>query len=235
MIDIHAHILPGIDDGARTLTDSADLVRELVASGVTAIVATPHFVPETNYVSPKKENTKLLKELKRAISNEGLDVELYLGNEIYIDRNIEGLMKHGKISMMAGSDYLLVELPLSGEFPNYRDIMLDLMEAGRRVILAHPERYEIAQKDFGVLEELHKMGVLFQCNLCSVTGKYGRGAKKVLKKLLEQKMVFGFGSDIHHCHGADYWLAAQKKMTKYCDEKELNRLLVANPRKIIGK
>ena len=235
MIDIHAHVLPGIDDGARTLTDSADLVRELAKSGVTDIFVTPHYVSETNYVSSKEKNLELLEELKRVIRDEDLGVEVFLGNEIYIDRGIEELIELGVISTMANSKYVLVELPLSGEYPNYQDIMSDLIASGYRVILAHPERYEIAQKDFGVLEELHKMGVLFQCNLCSIVGKYGRSAKKVLKKLLEKKMVFAFGSDIHHCHGEDYWLSAQKKMTKYCDEKELNRLLVVNPRKIIGK
>ena len=123
MIDIHAHVLPGIDDGARTLTDSADLVRELAKSGVTDIIVTPHYVSETNYVSSKEKNLELLEELKRVIRDEDLGVEVFLGNEIYIDRGIEELIELGVISTMANSKYVLVELPLSGEYPNYQDIM----------------------------------------------------------------------------------------------------------------
>ena len=233
MIDIHSHILPGVDDGARTLTDSVDLVRELIESGVTTIVATPHYVAETNFVSPWKENLKKLEELKRVLNDEKLEVEIYLGNEIYIDRNIERLIRTRKITTIAESKYLLVEFPLNEEFPNYRDILMELMNNGYKVILAHPERYGITQKDFGLLEDLFKMGVLMQCNLGSIVGKYGREAKKVLKKLAKNKMIFAFGSDIHHCYGADYWILAQRKLAKYYDENELKKVLVVNPKKMI--
>ena len=235
MIDIHSHILPGVDDGARTLTDSVDLVKELVESGATAIVATPHYVSETRYVSPKRENLKLFEELKRVISDEGINVDLFLGNEIYIDRSIEQLIKTGKIVPMANSDYLLVEFPLNESFPNYRDILMDLVKNGYKVILAHPERYAIVQKDFSLLQDLSDIGVLFQCNLGSIIGKYGREAKKILKKMANNRMIFAFGSDIHHCRGAEYWISAQKKLSKYYSEEDLKRVLITNPKKMINR
>ena len=235
MIDIHSHILPGVDDGARTLTDSVDLVKELVESGATAIVATPHYVSETRYVSPKRENLKLFEELKRVISDEGINVDLFLGNEIYIDRSIEQLIKTGKIVPMANSDYLLVEFPLNESFPNYRDILMDLVKNGYKVILAHPERYAIVQKDFSLLQDLSDIGVLFQCNLGSIIGKYGREAKKILKKMAKNRMIFAFGSDIHHCRGAEYWISAQKKLSKYYSEEDLKRVLITNPKKMINR
>ncbi|MBR2753672.1 exopolysaccharide biosynthesis protein [Candidatus Saccharibacteria bacterium] len=235
MIDIHSHILPGVDDGARTLTDSVDLVKELVESGATAIVATPHYVSETRYVSPKRENLKLFEELKRVISDEGINVDLFLGNEIYIDRSIEQLIKIGKIVPMASSDYLLVEFPLNESFPNYRDILMDLVKNGYKVILAHPERYAIVQKDFSLLQDLSDIGVLFQCNLGSIIGKYGREAKKILKKMAKNRMIFAFGSDIHHCRGAEYWISAQKKLSKYYSEEDLKRVLITNPKKMINR
>ena len=219
MIDIHSHILPGVDDGARTLTDSVEIIRELAASGVTDIVATPHFVVETNYTSPKKTNT--------AIFN-------FLGNEIYIDPSIENLIREGALSTMAGGKYILVELPIDIEYSNYYDILFGLIEAGYKVILAHPERYAIMQKDYDLLVELHDVGVRFQCNLGSVIGQYGKEPKNLVKRLIKERLVFAFGSDIHYCHGADYWLKAQKKLAKYYSKNELKDVLISNSYRILS-
>ena len=128
MIDIHSHILPGVDDGARTLTDSVEIIRELAASGVTDIVATPHFVVETNYTAPKKTNTAILKKLREVLVDEGVDVRIFLGNEIYIDPSIENLIREGALSTMAGGKYILVELPIDIEYSNYYDILFGLIE-----------------------------------------------------------------------------------------------------------
>ena len=103
MIDIHSHILPGIDDGAKTLSHSLDVIKEAVNNGVTDIIATPHYVNETIYVSPRVENVKLLAKLRAAAKAEGIPVNLYLGNEIYIDNNIPELLKTKKVSTLYDS------------------------------------------------------------------------------------------------------------------------------------
>ena len=234
MIDIHAHILPGIDDGAETLGDSIKVIDEMVRNGVTDIIATPHFVDETAYVSPRSENLKLLKEVENALEEENIKVNLYLGNEIYINDKIIQLIKEKKISSLAGSKYLLVELPLDGEFPNYEEYFQDLINHGVKVILAHPERYAIIQKDYEIAMRLHKMGLIFQCNLGSITGKYGNGAKKLVKKLAKDKMIYTFSSDIHHCRGDKYWQKSFQKLKKYYSKNELASLLVTNPGRIIS-
>ena len=234
MIDIHSHILPGIDDGARTLDESVLLVRELMRYGVTDVVATPHFVNESIYTSPRKENTKLLTKLRKRLKNEGLDVKIHLGNEIYIDPEIDSLIADGLVSKMAGSKYILVELPMSGEFPNYEDIFLDLMQNGYKVILAHPERYDTFRKDFSLIEDMHRMGVLLQCNLFSLAGKYGKGSKKTMTRMAKEKMIFALGTDIHHLSHTDYYSEAMKKLRKLCTEAEIETMMVENPRLIVG-
>jgi len=234
MIDIHSHILPLVDDGPKKLASSVAIVRKLVEQGVTDIIATPHYVAETNFVSPKAQNQRVLAVVKKAVAVEGLKVNIYLGNEIYIDDKITALLETGKLSTLADSEYLLVELPLDEEFPNYKDILRDLLESGYRVILAHPERYTLVQKDFSILDELHELGILFQCNIASILGKYGKGAKKTVKKIIKKNLVFTFGSDIHHASKTDYITLSQKKLGKYYNESELKRLLVTNPGKIIG-
>ena len=235
MIDIHSHILPGVDDGVKTLASSIELIRELSRSGATDIIATPHYVSETRYVSRKDNNLRLLEEVKSALLAEQINVEIYLGNEIYIDPKIAKMVSEGTISSMAGSKYVLVELPLNKSYPSYRDILVDLLDMGYRVILAHPERYEIIQTNYNVLLELHSLGVLFQCNLGSVMGKYGIEAKTVVKRIMKDSLVFAFGSDAHHCHGVDYWVKAQKKVSRYCSERQFNQAMTLNPRKMLLK
>ncbi|MBR3132326.1 hypothetical protein IKG33_02880 [Candidatus Saccharibacteria bacterium] len=235
MIDIHAHILPGIDDGAVNLTESLEILRWLGEQGVTDVIMTPHYVHETNFVSTRKENLELMEELKRWMETEGIKTRVYLGNEIYIDNSIIKLIDNGKISTLADSNYLLVELPLDDELPNYDDILVDLMDKGYKVILAHPERYMIVHENYEILKSLHEMGVLFQCNLGSIIGKYGKKAQKTMKKMAKDKLVFAFGSDTHHLRMEKYFALAQKKLVKYYNEREMNQLFVMNPKKILAK
>ncbi len=233
MIDLHSHILPGIDDGAAAIENSLDLVRELYSGGVTEIFATPHYVDETIYTSSRDANLKLVSDLQKRLDAEGIPVKIYLGNEIYINREILSLLNAGEISSMGGSKYLLVELPMSGDFPGYSDIFLELIRAGYKVILAHPERYVTFQKDFDLIIELFDMGVLLQCNIGSFVDQYGKAARKVAVKLAKEKMIFGVGTDIHHLRGEDFLPGAMKKLSKYYNSEELEELLVGNPRKII--
>lgn len=233
MIDIHSHILPGIDDGAVTLEDSVDIVRELASQGVTDIIATPHYIEETIYMSLRTRNLRLIDELKQELADKEIAVNIYLGNEIYINEQISELLEKGEISPLADSDYILVELPMSGDYPNYMDILANLMQKGFKVILAHPERYAAIQKNPKIAEELHEMGVFLQCNTGSITGQYGKHAYKVAKMLAKRKMIFAFGSDIHHCRGEDSISQAKKKLGKYYKGDELTKVLVENPREIL--
>lgn len=234
MIDIHCHILPGIDDGAGTIDDSVKIVRELALYGIDKIIATPHYVNETNYMSPRVENAKLLVDLRKKLAEEGISTEIFLGNEIYIDNKILDLLKRGKITSLANSRYLLVEFSLNDEFPNYEDVLRDLINSDYKVVLAHPERYAIIQKDYEVAENLREMGVLFQCNLGSLTGKYGKSAQKLVKKLAKDGMVFTFGSDTHHYGRNDYLVKAFKKLRKIYGEDGMKKVLVTNPAKILA-
>lgn len=234
MIDLHSHILPGIDDGAKTFEDSVKIVKELCGQGITDMVATPHYICETNYVSTRANNAKLLNELKKRLKQEEVEVNLYLGNEIYIDSTIRKLLDGKKIATLADSKYVLVEFPLNGQFPNYEDILGDLIQSGYKVILAHPERYVMVQEDFQVLQDLYDVGVLLQCNLGSFLGKYGKREEKIAIRLAKEGMIFGFGSDIHHCRGDKSIAKAIKKLRRYYSQNELERVLIQNPRKVIN-
>lgn len=232
MIDLHSHILPGIDDGAADLDASVELVRELANNGVTDVVATPHYIDETIYTSPAAANLRLLQDLQKRLDDEGVDVKVHLGNEIYIFPKIAEFVQKGEVVTLADSSYLLVELPMSGDYPGYADILLALLRAGYQVVLAHPERYTSFQDDFSLVYELVEMGVLLQCNLGSLAGQYGKSAFKTARRLAKEKMIFGVGSDIHHVHPG---LLAEglRKLSKFYSDTELEEILVENPRKIL--
>lgn len=235
MIDLHSHILPGIDDGAEDFDASLELVRELCDGGVTDVFATPHYVDETVYVSKRDHNLSLLRQLQEKIEAEKLPIRLHLGNEIYITPRILKLLETGEITTLSQSKYLLVELPMSGDFSGYEDIFLNLIRAGYNVVLAHPERYDSFQKDFALVLRLSEIGVFFQCNLGSFVGQYGKAAMKLARKMAKEKMIFALGSDIHHPRGKDFISKSISKISKYFDEMELDEILVTNPRKILAQ
>ncbi len=235
MIDIHSHLLFGVDDGSRTLEESVHVIKKLSEVGYTDIILTPHYINDSTYVSTREENLDVLKRLKVGLIRNNVNVNLYLGNEIYIDSEIANLLKNNIISSLNDTKYLLIELPMSGENEIYYDIFLDLINMGYKVILAHPERYISFQKDFNKIYELKELGVLLQSNVGSVLGDYGRGAKKTIKRLLKENLITFMGTDIHH-NKEEYTfvLKAKKKMGKYLTQKQINNIFENNAKVLLN-
>ena len=230
-IDTHAHILPSIDDGAGNITESRLLIAQLRSEGAKAIICTPHFIPNTKTCSPKEDNQALLDEVKALETR----TKLYLGNELYIDEDLDVYLKKGQASSLARSKYILVELPMTGRFGDYEDV-LSYLNRKYKVILAHPERYETFQKDFKLIENLAELGILFQCNYGTLMGQYGKAAEKTLKKILKKHYAFCFGSDIHHIRENGYYKHAIEKLFKITkNEAYFRDLIYNNPAKIILK
>ncbi len=235
IIDIHSHILPGVDDGAGDFSDSLRILKWLANQGVTDVIATPHYIDETEYNVSRKKNLSLLKKLFSLTKKEGININLYLGNEIYINDKIDILLDTNKISSLANSEYLLIELPLSGKFPNYQDYFRDLIDRGKKIILAHPERYATFQNKYELIMELADLGVLFQCNIGSILGRYGKKAKKTMRKLAKDKLIFALGSDSHRSGRKAYFNLAIKKLSRYYKNGESEEILAINPAKILKK
>ena len=231
-IDLHSHILPGIDDGANSLEASIELVSELSKVGVTDAFVTPHYVDETVYTSMRSFNLELLDKVQSAVSQAGLNVQLHLGNEIYITPRVLDLIEAGVISTLGNSSYVLMELPMSGEFPGYEDIFLLVLRSGYRVILAHPERYNTFQDDFSLIYDLRDMGVLFQSNIGSFAGQYGKTVYKTAVRLAKEGLIFGVGSDIHHVRPG-LLSSGLLELSKYYDDAGLDAILKENPRRIL--
>ncbi|MBR3177274.1 hypothetical protein IKF27_00505 [Candidatus Saccharibacteria bacterium] len=228
MIDIHNHSLYGIDDGSRTIEESVEMIRGLSDHGVTDIFLTPHYIAGTSQASPRFENTNRYNYLRASVRHQRIPVNLHLGNEIYIDRDIEKLIRFGQLKTLGDSNYLLIELPMSGEYADYEGIFLQLIRNGYKVILAHPERYISFQKDHNRILELNSIGVLFQCNLGSIIDQYGKEARRTLTKMIRDDLVFAFGTDLHHPRDFSEIDRAKELLKKYYED-DLDRVLVENP------
>ena len=232
--DIHCHLLPGIDDGSRTIEESIKILKEAEKSGVKEIIFTPHYIENTKYNCNNENKKELFNNLKNKLIEENINIKLYLGNEVYITENIIDLLKRHEITTLNNTRYLLFELPLNQNFYNAKQIIYNLITLGCIPILAHPERYLDFQNNPSLAEEYTKMGVLLQGNYKSLLNKYGKDACSTLKILLKNDLISFMGSDTHH--DKDYMLdKAYKKVKKIVkDEEKVNNLFYNNFDKVIN-
>ena len=180
MLDIHSHILYGIDDGARSKEESIELLRYLEKQGVEKIIVTPHYIENTLYEATVAKKKKLIKDLENETS-----IKLYIGNEVYFSDKTLKLLKAKKLSCLNDSRYLLIELPMSSKIKDLDEMVFDLTISGIIPIIAHPERYSYVQKDIKYLDKLKDSGALFQSNYGSLTGNYGHKEEKTIKTMLK--------------------------------------------------
>lgn len=202
MIDLHCHTIYDTDDGAKTIENSINILREAEAAGFKKICCTPHYM-EPHYMQTKEENKARLEIIKERLIEENIGIELYLGNEVYVSDNMKDLISEGKVSTIADSKYVLVELPITQKLLNADEMVESLVFAGYTVIMAHPERYIYAQKDLKYFDQFLERGVLLQGNYESLIGKYGRLAEKALKKLLKEEKISLLATD-NHREGSTY-------------------------------
>ncbi len=220
--DLHCHLLPGIDDGSKSIEESIEILRRAEKEGVTEIVLTPHYIENTRYNCNNKNKLELFKKLKKEMSKQDINIKLYLGNENYMSMNFIELLETNEIMTINNSRYLLLEFPLNQIYNNSKECLYELVTKGYVPILAHPERYRDFQKNPELVEEYTRMGVLLQGNYKSLLGKYGSKAKKTLKILLKKDLITFLGSDIHHIE--DYQLdKAYKKVKRIV--KDENRVV----------
>lgn len=230
MIDLHNHLLPGIDDGAKDFEESAEILHHLAKQGIKEIVLTPHYIENSHYCANQLERERIRLQLLELAEKEG--ITLYLGNEVFVTPNMISLLERHEISTINQSKYLLVELPRHEVLHHYQEIFCELNSAGVVPIIAHPERYEFLQNDKTRVKELLEFDCLLQCNLESLTGKYGKKAQKLVKWLLKKDLVQFVATDTHHL-GEDKIEKSMAKLTKIVGKEKARELLHKNPQKVI--
>lgn len=227
MIDFHAHILPGLDDGIQNMDDAVKVLKEAKKAGFKKIICTTHY---SNYYTENEETRKnKLKELQEKTSG----IELVIGNEVYARTDIDKIFGKGEASTLNDSKYVLYEMPLHKEYPKYQNLVIDLISAGYKPVLAHPERYVIIQEDPKKIEELLDLGVYLQSNFMSIEGLYGSKCKKTVELLLKHNMISFLGTDVHSTKAFyPHIQSASKKIIKIIGEEDFNKITNINPEKV---
>ncbi len=229
MIDLHHHLLPGLDDGSPDLETSLAMARIAVQEGITRVVATPH----ANYIYPFDPDRIRagLEQLRAALAAASIPLLVAPGCDFHLSfENIQDAIAHPAKYTVNGGDYLLIELPDFGLSPHLDEAFYELGLAGMRLILTHPERNLTLQRDSSRLADWMRIGMLTQVTAGSVTGEMGRSAQRMAHRLLADRWVHFLATDAHNtrsrppCMRQAYELVARKYGRAYAD-----RLCILNP------
>ncbi len=199
MIDLHCHVLPGIDDGPRSVQDSIALARAAEAAGVRTIVATPHVTWDLD--NRAESIARGVEELGATLRAEGIGVALRTGGEIAIAHSIDLDEDELRALRLGGGPWLLMECPLTVAAAGFERVLHDLQARGHRIVLAHPERSPALQRDPAKLQALVDAGMLSSVTAGSLRGAFGRTVQRFTFELFEAGLVHNVASDAHDARG----------------------------------
>lgn len=197
-VDIHSHLVPGIDDGSKDMKTSVELIRALQQLGYKKIITTPHIMADFYQNTPETILNGLAK-VKDLLVRKSIDIEITAAAEYLIDDGFKELLKNNKV-MTFSNKFVLVELSYFGVPPYLHDLFFDMQIKGYKIILAHPERYMYWHRDMDQYQQLKDRGIYFQMNLTALTGHYSDEVKKMAQKLIDNEMYDFVGSDLHNFH-----------------------------------
>ncbi|SHN01110.1 tyrosine-protein phosphatase [Polaribacter sp. KT 15] len=196
-VDIHSHLLPGIDDGAKNIDNSVELILKMYSYGIKNFITTPHVLGDV-YPNSSETIKSKLKEVRTALKNKGYsDIKINAAAEYMMDEQFIDRLKANDILTLKGN-YILVEMSYFNAPMNLYDVLFDIQLKGYKPVLAHPERYNFFHNDLQNYHKLKKAGCLFQLNLLSLTEQYGKNVQKISNELLKQNLYDFVGSDTHH-------------------------------------
>ncbi|WP_022661531.1 tyrosine-protein phosphatase [Paucidesulfovibrio longus] len=200
MIDLHSHILPGVDDGPSDMEESLDMCRRAEADGITTMVATPHCFDGIYGISREAVGERV-RELNARLDAEGIRITVLPGAENHACTELPLLFREGGLSTINDTNYVLVEFPVFGIPQGFDALFFELRLLGARIVIAHPERYHEVQRNPEALRTLVDLGALVQVTASSLCGQFGRPARKCAQSLLRRRMVHLLASDAHSRDG----------------------------------
>lgn len=201
-VEIHCHLLPGIDDGAKTLEDSIALIKRMYSYGIRHFICTPHSM-EGVWENSTDTINKQLELLTSELTNHNLDgLTVKAAAEYMMDHRFEKLLDTEKLLTLKGNQ-VLVEMSYFNPPVNLYELLFSIQVKGYQPILAHPERYKFIHSNFKEYQKLKDAGCLFQLNLLSLTDHYGKNVHKTALKLLDEGLIDFVGSDVHNQYHLD--------------------------------
>lgn len=229
MIDLHSHILPDLDDGARSLGEALDMARMAVDSGITVMVATPHCAHDR--AREVQESWELLCE---ALRENEIPLKLLPGMEIFGTSDTVRLLKEGKLLTLNGSRYPLVEFDFHSTGDEETLVLRSLRKAGYRPVVAHPERYSYVQRNPRLINQWFRMGCLLQVNRGSLLGRFGVQAQAMGVELVERGFATVVATDAHSARVRTPWMRDIREiLSREVSPQCARALLLDNPKKIL--
>lgn len=235
MIDLHTHILPGVDDGSPDADESLEMARLAAESQVYAMVATPHCnLPRAERPLWADEVLERTMRLAQRLRREELPVRLYAGMEIFGTADTAEKLRAGRLCTLAGSQYPLIEFPFQDYAEQATEVLRSVLELGLRPIVAHPERYRYTQDAPGLLNLWVDMGCLLQVNRGSLMGRFGPRAEALSRALVRRSMAAFVASDAHSASMRTPWLMdVWELLRKEFSFETAKCLLEENPRRVL--
>lgn len=195
-VDLHSHLIPGIDDGSQSVEESMMLLRGLSELGYKKIITTPHIMLDAYRNTPEIIREGLL-TLRQSAKDENIDIEIDAAAEYYLDEGFYTLLEKGDMMSINGK-YLLFETSYFAKPLQLEEMIFAISSSGYVPLMAHPERYRYIKNPMKEYSRFKELGVLFQVNLNSFEGHYGKSAKVLADFLSKQGMIDFLGSDVHH-------------------------------------
>lgn len=206
MIDIHCHILPGVDDGAETMEDALEMAKAAVREGIKQIIVTPHH-KRSHYDNPRVIVTQKVAEMNSVLINEGIPLKLSIGQEVRIFGDLLEEYEHGEIATLNDQNYLLIEFP-SNHVPSYAEqLFYELQLKGLIPVIAHPERNQQMIEQPDKLYSLIEKGAISQVTAASLTGAFGKKIQQFSFQLIEANLTHVIASDAHNTHSRGFKMA----------------------------
>lgn len=200
--DLHAHLIPGVDDGSKSIEETIEMLHIYQKMGVKKIICTSHIYAGI-YNNTEESLRNAFDLMLQQVRDAGCEIELELSAEYFSDESMLEKLKTGRPLLHFGLRYILFEFPFHTLPYYWRDIIFQIQSEGYRPLLAHPERYSFLQQSEEMSNKLIDLGVKFQVNLGSLLGVYGPEAKKTAKTLIDRHQVHALGSDMHRLNQAE--------------------------------
>jgi protein-tyrosine phosphatase len=233
MIDLHCHILPGIDDGAADMATAIDMAKAFVSDGITVVACTPHILPGL-YHNSGPQIRQATAQLQEVLIEQGIPLQLVSGADNHVVPGFLEELHSGKLLSLANTRYVLVEPPHHVAPPRLEELFFSLVAARYVPILTHPERLTWISSSYAALTRLTAAGVWFQITAGSLTGDFGRNARYWAERLLDEGRAHILATDAHDLKQRPPCLSRGRDLAaKRIGEVEAENLVVTRPRGVL--
>jgi len=195
-VDMHSHLVPAVDDGVNTLDETMQCLRQYAEWGIRGVISTPH-ISQDYYPNTRDQLLAAAQPIEQAIAAENLPLTFTVAAEYLLDEHFYDLLQKRELLSFGPNQYVLIETGWASAPLQFESYLFSLQQKGYTPVLAHPERYRYYHEDIDKLLVLQEKGCLFQLNLLSLTGRYGKAVQHMAQHLLKAKTIQFIGSDLH--------------------------------------